>query len=156
MSEPLTVEVGLAIAGTFEVAIAEDEVAALVRHALASEGKRGHWEVGVRTVDDREIRALHRHFMGLDTSTDIMTFPYTEEQDMAAVWPGNDSLPQGGDIVISVQTAARSAGDAEWSLEDELRFLVLHGVLHLTGWDDGEPGARDRMLARQRDLLASF
>ena len=74
--------------------------------------------------------------------TDIMTFP-------------SDQNP-GGDIVISVEQAERQRHDDGWDLHAELRFLVTHGALHLAGWNDASDRERENMLARQREIIASF
>jgi rRNA maturation RNase YbeY len=80
--------------------------------------------------------------MDIPEPTDIMTFP-------------DDDQP-GGDIVISVEQAERQRHDDAWPLAQELRFLVLHGALHLTGWDDATADLRAAMLDRQRAILAAF
>jgi rRNA maturation RNase YbeY len=93
------------------------------------------------------IQELHRDFMGLDSDTDIMTFPAELEPGVAG---------RGGDIVISVDAARENGADAGHSTWDETRFLVLHGILHLCGWDDHDPEDRARMLARQSEIIAKF
>ncbi len=130
----------------------------LVAHILREEGIEGAWEMGVQFVDDGTMQAAHADYMGIDEPTDIMTFPYEDEDDtftgaMATDW---DDTVQGGDLMISVDTAAENAHAAGWSLDDELRFLVAHGVLHLLGWDDPTDDERAAMLARQSALLKSW
>ena len=115
----------------------------LVRHALTAEKRTGEWEISIALVSDDELRGLHRDFMGLDSVTDIMTFPY-----------GGDAL--GGDIAISVDRAAEQAPEFGLSAWEEIRFLAVHGVLHLCGWDDGNDEARRRMLARQAEIVESW
>ena len=58
-----------------------------------------------------------------------------------------------GDIVISAETAQRQAKEAGWGLQEEMRFLLMHGILHLLGWKDDTPPRRRQMLARQREIL---
>ncbi|MCC6673962.1 MAG: rRNA maturation RNase YbeY, partial [Thermomicrobiales bacterium] len=93
-------------------------------------------------TDDEHIARLHREFMGIPGPTDILTFADDEER--------------GGDIVISVDQADRQRQDDDWSLLEELRFLTVHGALHLTGWDDATDTQRQEMLDRQRALIAQF
>ncbi len=106
----------------------------------------GNWEVTVILVDDERLQALHRDFMGIDAPTDIMTFPLAE----------SGMEPFGGELVISVDHAATQA-DA-WGLApaDEIRFLVIHGLLHLLGWRDDSAASRQSMLERQRTLLHAW
>jgi rRNA maturation RNase YbeY len=93
------------------------------------------------------VQVMHRDFMGLDSETDIMTFP-------ADLEPGLEG--RGGDIVISVDAARENGAEAGHSTWDEVRFLVLHGILHLCGWDDHNPADRARMLARQSELITEY
>ena len=116
----------------------------LLRHGLASEGREGEWSFAFRFVDDAEIGRLHEAFLGDPSPTDIITFPYDPEDG-----------EQGGDIVISVETAAHNAEDHGWAVSQELRFLVLHGLLHVLGWDDARDADRAAMLARQRELMGA-
>jgi probable rRNA maturation factor len=85
--------------------------------------------------------------LGDPSVTDIMTFPFT-----TSVGTDEDG-EAGGEIVISVDCAREQAVEAGWSLEQELRFLVLHGLLHLSGWSDETDEKRQSMLARQATLL---
>lgn len=138
--------------------ITNETLTALVRHVLREERVDEPWEMGIRFVDDETMQAAHAEFMGLDEPTDIMTFPYEDEDQgfgdrMPEDW---DESVRGGDLMISVDTAAENARAAGWSLEDELRFLVAHGVLHLLGWDDATDAERAAMLTRQAELLRSW
>lgn len=138
--------------------ISEQALASLVAHILRKEGVDAPWEMGIQFVDDPTMQAAHAEFMGIDEPTDIMTFPYEDEDEgFAGGSPDWDSgSAQGGDLMISVDTAAENARAAGWSLDDELRFLVAHGVLHLLGWDDASDAHRTAMLSRQAELLSSW
>jgi len=92
-------------------------------------------EIGVVLVSDRKICELHREFMRLSTPTDVITF-------------------QHGEIVLSVDTAARQAAEHATSLAGELKLYLLHGLLHLRGYDDRTPDARRTMMAVQTRLFA--
>ena len=121
----------------------------LIPFVLRAEAAIGPWTVAVALVGDEQLRELHRDFMGLDTPTDVMTFP------AGANDPGSRS-GRGGDIIVSVPRAAEQAPEYGHTAADEVRFLVVHGLLHLCGWDDASDGDRARMLARQAQLLSSF
>ena len=125
-------------------------ITSLVRHVLVAEGHDGDWEMAVRFVDDPTMQAAHVEFMGIDEPTDIMTFPYGGDDD---IW-GDASA--GGDLMISVDRAKDHATDAGWDELDELHFLIIHGVLHLIGWNDHTAEDRAAMLIRQRELLDSW
>lgn len=128
--------------------IDEASLMPLATHALVSGGATGPWTVCIVLTSDAALQRLHAQFMGLDSSTDIMTFPYDDESANPL------DREQGGDIVISVDRASEQSADVHWDLETELRFLVLHGLLHLLGWDDHTPEDRRAMLDRQRALLS--
>lgn len=126
--------------------ITAEGIEALSLRVLGAEGVAGCWEVAAALVSDDRLQALHRDFMGIDTPTDIMTFPLDDEAGGC----------RGGDLVISVDHARTQA--AAWGLSpaDEIHFLVIHGLLHLLGWRDDSEGERDRMLARQQALFDSW
>jgi rRNA maturation RNase YbeY len=123
---------------------ASDELETLAAFVLASEGATGFWEITVALVDDTRLQSLHRDFMGIDTPTDIMTFPADESA-------GEN---QGGELAISVDHAMTQA--VEWGLSplEEIAFLTVHGLLHLLGWRDDSNEQRQSMLERQQDLIA--
>ena len=122
------------------------EVEAIVRAVLAGEGIAEPYDVGVRLVSDDEIRALNREHRGKDEVTDVLSFPID----------GTEQLPAGmdrqlGDVVISPAQAARQATDGAGS---ELRTLLVHGLLHLLGYDhETDDGV---MLARQDALCETL
>ena len=94
----------------------------------------------VALVSDRRMVELNKLFRGKDSTTDVLSFPHEpDEFDTEA-----DSL---GDIVISVEQAAKQADENGLTLEGEIKQLILHGVLHLCGYDhesdDGEMNARE-------------
>lgn len=124
---------------------AEAELGSLLVHALRREGQAGSWEMAIRFVDDDTIASAHERYLGDPSPTDIMTFPYDEDDGV-----------KGGDILISVDTARFNAVEHDWTVAGELRFLVLHGLLHILGWDDRTETDRSRMLGRQRELLDSW
>jgi len=97
--------------------------------------------VDVLLTDDASLRRLNRNFRGKDKATDVLSFPAVEN-------PGGHT----GDLAISLDTAARQAAAFGHSLRDEVRILMLHGLLHLSGMDH-ETDAGE-MLALQRELLA--
>ena len=142
----VTIETDVALPSS----LTEDSVLALISHILTAEGVEEQWLIGIQFVDDPTMQAAHIEFMDIDEPTDIMTFPYADEDD---VW-GSDQ--HGGDFIISVDRARSNALDAGWDEEDELFFLIAHGLLHLLGWDDHTDDDRSKMLARQRELLDSW
>ena len=97
-------------------------------------------EVGVLVCDDRAIRALNRSYRGKDAATDVLSFP------------SGDRLPEGGsylgDIAISLDTAGREAQAAGIGTIEEIERLLIHGLLHLAGFDHETDGGEMRALER--------
>lgn len=130
-----------------DVSVDPERLERLAEFVLRSEDQGGGWEVALVLTTDPHLRELHRDYMGIDTETDVMTFPteYTPDDAM-----------RGGDIVVSVERAREQAPLYDHSLEQEIEFLAVHGLLHLSGWDDVEPDDRAKMLGRQTELIQAF
>lgn len=103
-------------------------------------------EVSVLLTSDAALRRLNRQFRGKDKTTDVLSFP--------AEGPAAGELA--GDLAISVPTARRQAAACGHSLGTELKVLILHGLLHLAGYDhesdDGRMARRERLLRRRLGL----
>ncbi len=138
---------------------------ALAQGALADEGVRGLAEVSLIFADELTISALNVQFMGREGPTDVLSFPIDNEPepsgrvpDAGGTGPGEPPTPEipqlVGDVVICPAVAARNAVEHECSLDDELALLIVHGVLHLLGWDHALDEEAERMEARERQLLA--
>jgi probable rRNA maturation factor len=111
-------------------------------------------EVDVLLAGDKTLRRLNREFRGKDKATDVLSFPAAEE--MRGEHAGDLAGGHAGDLAISVETAARQAREHGHSLRDEVRVLLLHGLLHLSGMDHetdrGEMAAREAELRRRLRL----
>jgi probable rRNA maturation factor len=123
--------------------ITSDDLEHFTAYVLNELGATGSWEITVALVDDARLQALHRDFMDVDAPTDIMTFPTGDEGE----------FPQGGELVISVDHAQTQSEAWGHSPAEEIRFLTIHGLLHLLGWRDEIESDRTRMLERQQTLL---
>ncbi len=155
-------------------------VAALARaiaSALDAAGAPSPASIGLILSDDSELAALNRRHMDVDGPTDVLSFPLLPPEAFPP-HPGSPPraadasaaafvLPPGrrphlGDIVVSVERAVEQAvagrggqaGDVRWAPADELRLLVVHGTLHVCGWDHAEPVEAAAMRALERSLLA--
>jgi probable rRNA maturation factor len=132
----------------------EDDLRAVVAHALAAEGVTEPVAIGVVLVDDETIHRLNRDYLHHDEPTDIVTFPLATDDDFVA---GPGGMPRElGEMYISFERAAAQSAEWDSDQEREIRFLTVHGVLHLLGWDDATTEERERMLARQGEILADW
>ena len=106
-------------------------------------------ELSIALIGDAEMHVLNRDYRAKDRPTDVLAFALREGED-AAVHP--DVL---GDVVISLDTAARQAAARGHTPAEEVRILLAHGVLHLLGYDhERSPAEARRMFGKQRALLA--
>jgi probable rRNA maturation factor len=119
----------------------------IFRVVLSREKKSLSGEWNVLFVDDKRIRALNKKFLDENDTTDVIAFPY----DAA---PASDA-PR-GDIYICVDEAVRNAKRLGESVPRELKRLVIHGLLHILGYDDHRPADRKKMWARQEYYVKLF
>lgn len=106
-------------------------------------------------VDDAKIHALNRDYRGKDRPTDVLSFPLFEASDEdgeAIIFPGEADVLALGDLVISIETAARQALELQHSLEREVAFLTIHGTLHLMGYDHVKDSER-RLMFKWQDAI---
>ena len=106
-------------------------------------------ELSLLVVSDRRIRQLNRDWRGRDRATDVLSFPQHD---------GPGPAPGGllGDVVISVDAARRQAGEAGESLGEEADRLLIHGLLHLLGYDHERSASEARRMQRRERVLASW
>ena len=117
-------------------------------------------ELSLTLTSDRAMRRLNRDFRGIDAATDVLSFSQIEQAGIAPPNPrgvkNSPGLPV-GDVVISIDTALRQAREYRVSPSSRLRRLLIHGFLHLIGYDH-ERSAADarRMFARERALATKI
>ncbi len=125
-------------------------VRAAARAALAACPPVRAGEVTVRLSGDAAVRRLNHDFRGKDKPTNVLSFPMAEGD-------GPDGTPAPlGDIVIAYGTVAREAASQGKTIEQHLLHLVVHGVLHLLGYDHERPADARRMESLETRILASF
>ncbi len=117
--------------------------------AILSDVGEASAELGILFVGDQRMRSLNRQYRGKDRTTDVLAFAMREA-------PHSSSTVL-GDVVIAVPTAVRQAKEGQRSLDEELTVLLVHGILHLCGYDHerSEKEAR-RMQRRERMILRSL
>jgi probable rRNA maturation factor len=137
----------------------EDRVDADALHRLAigvleAEGKRGPLELGIVVTTDDEVHSLNRQYLGHDYKTDVISFGMEDEMGDEVEFLTPEERPEYlGDVVISYDRAAEQAPDYGHTTEREVAVLMVHGLLHLLGYDDTDEESRARMHARQNDLV---
>jgi len=134
-----------------KVGLSTSGLTRFLRAAQQAAGLEG--EVHVLLADDRTLRRLNRSFLGKDKATDVLSFP---AGPTTVFFDEPNSPGLAGDLAISLETAARQAARFGHTLRDEVRVLLLHGVLHLAGFDheadSGEMAAREAELRQKLGL----
>ena len=134
--------------------IDEIELVELSRYVFREMKVHPQTELCIRLVDEAAMETLHVQWMDLPGPTDVMSFPMDE------LTPGRDDEdPEEGmlgDVVLCPTVAQQQADAAGHALEEELLLLTTHGILHLLGYDHGEPEEEKEMFELQRQLLLTF
>ena len=159
----------------FAASLSEERLAAIARRALEAEGAPPT-ELSVAVTDDETVRSLNREYAGEDAVTDVLSFSQREGEEFAA---SPEGAPPLGEVIIAYPQALRQAqgrlprqaedrlrgqaahpstgsGRADWSVEKEVAHLLVHGVLHLLGYDHAEREEERRMRAREEELLGNW
>lgn len=140
----------------------------LARMVLDEQGVRGDAELSMLFVDEKAMSDLNERFLGREGPTDVLAFPIDDEliesgrqPDQGGRGPGSPAEPSDapilvGDVVICPRVAERQAKEHLITLDDEMALLVVHGVLHLLGFDHEESDDAEAMERRERELMAHF
>ncbi|MPZ98811.1 MAG: rRNA maturation RNase YbeY [Dehalococcoidia bacterium] len=154
MSHDLTIEVQETVAGAVDVAALER----LVQAALEGDAVEDGAALTLVIAGDELLRSLNREHRDVDEPTDVLSFPASELAEGEDAFPTAEGTSEAGprylgDIAVSVETVRRQAPEAGLTLEVELQHVVLHGLLHLLGYDHETPEDRALMRAREEALL---
>jgi probable rRNA maturation factor len=147
----ITIEPPQSLAGHGLSAVTRPAVGRFLVRAQKAVGLAG--EVHVLLADDATLKRLNKTFRGKNKATDVLSFP----AGPSTVFFGEPDAPEfAGDLAISLETAARQAARFGHTLFDEVRILLLHGLLHLAGFDhendSGEMAAREAQLRSKLGL----
>ncbi|MDB5649025.1 MAG: rRNA maturation factor [Hyphomicrobiales bacterium] len=121
-----------------------DAVLAETRHAVAPAA-----EVSLLFCDDSKIRELNKAWRGMDKPTNVLSFPAAEPDDVP-------KAPLLGDIVVAFETVQREAREEEKSFPDHVTHMVVHGFLHLLGYDHENDADAEKMESAEQRILAQL
>jgi probable rRNA maturation factor len=147
---PTQIRINVQIDDPSAAAVDADVLRQTALAVLEEDGMRAPAELSIVIVTDGQIRELNRIYRDVDASTDVLAFGGEEEGGFVTA-PGTPRYI--GDVVISYRRAADQALRAGHSTEAELQLLVVHGVLHLLGYDHAEEGDQARMWTAQTSIL---
>jgi probable rRNA maturation factor len=154
---PKEIEIEVQIAPAFAGQVTADSLRATAETVLRHEATPG--QATLVLTDDKGIRALNRDFLGRDAPTDVLAFSAQEDADPATDAPGSAfvAAPEMGgylgDVIVSYPRAVAQAEAYGHSLEEELHLLIVHGMLHLLGYDHASEQEKAVMWARQAAIL---
>lgn len=136
-----------------------DTLLSLARRVLEGERRPQATEVNILLVEEHAMTELNLRFMGEEGPTDVLAFPLEEDDDTGPDWPpghlaeADDHPYLLGDVVICPTVAVAQSKQAGWALNEEMRLLLVHGLLHLIGHDHAEPTEAAKMEERQAYYL---
>jgi probable rRNA maturation factor len=119
--------------------------------ALSQEGVEGETELSLIITDDEAIRELNRRFRGVDAPTDVLAFGAEAEEHFVIA---SENPPYLGDVVISYQRALAQAEELGHTIGEELKLLIIHGILHLLGYDHQEEADAQKMREKEEHIMS--
>ncbi|CAO3417227.1 rRNA maturation RNase YbeY [Azospirillum endophyticum] len=129
------------------------ERAALAALGAAYDDEEGPAELSVVLADDALVHRLNREYRGKDKPTNVLSFALTEAEEPEA----QEGVPvMLGDVILAFETVAREASEQGKSFKDHMTHLVMHGVLHLLGYDHETDDEAEEMEALETRLLATL
>lgn len=130
--------------------LSEDEVCAIAAHVLTAEGVERDVEISLSYVDEDEMHDLNRQWRDIDRTTDVLSFECDSafDEDIPV-----DEVLELGDIILAPEVIARHAPGFGNDPADECRLMLVHGLLHLLGYDHIEDDEAEEMEAREDALL---
>lgn len=126
-------------------AVLEVVAAGVLRHTCSAK----ECDISIQVTDDETLRQYNNEYMGIDAPTDVLSFPVPFENP-------ETGAPYLGDLLISFPTAAQQAEAAGHPVAEEVKLLVVHGILHLLGYDHATPEEKTAMWTLQEDILAEL
>ncbi len=143
-------EIDIQVDEKFRRAVRHKTLRRTAQETLGAEGVEGPVGLGLVITGDDQIRGLNRRYLSRNQVTDVLAFSLREGEFVSPP----DGILYLGEAIISLPQARRQAREWGHKLEEELSLLVVHGVLHLLGYDDREPGPKLRMRRREQEVLS--
>jgi probable rRNA maturation factor len=147
-------EIEISVEEEFRGVVNQGWVRRIAQTVLKAEGVAHPYEVSMVFTDSETVQQLNRDYRGMDETTDVLAFymlPQGESDDSFALPP--DEVTRLGEVIISYPQAVEQAGEQGHSPERELALLIIHGILHLLGYDHEEPKEEDEMRKKEKELL---
>jgi len=134
-----------------DLSVDEDLLRRITEHTLAKEKVGEGAELSIALVNEEEMRGLNARYRGKDYPTDVLSF-----QSGAPEEETGEAPHLLGDVVICPSVAAKQAEEYGQTFDQEMGLLIVHGILHLLGYDHQEDAEAERMESREREILSAF
>lgn len=148
-------EVNVLIDDEFEGELEADWLLSVAEHVLIAEDTAPETELGLVITNQSRIQELNLVHLGIDAPTDVLAFPMNPEED--SDMPDFITPPDGavhlGEVIISFPQAFLQAEEHRHPVKKEVVILIIHGVLHLLGYDHDAPEPEQRMRAKEAEIL---
>jgi probable rRNA maturation factor len=130
----------------------------IAEQVLAAEGASADVELGLFIASGERVRQLNRDYLGRDEPTDVLAFSAGEEVggNLPLFVPPPDGVLHLGEVIISYPQAVVQAAEYKHSVKREIAVLIIHGVLHLLGYEHDKPELELRMRAREKEVLSQI
>jgi probable rRNA maturation factor len=127
----------------------------ITRQVLEAQGAGAEAELGLVIATQRRVRQLNRDYLGRDEPTDVLTFSTREEvgADLPPFVQPPDGVLHLGEVIISYPQAVIQAEEHGHSIKKEIAILIIHGVLHLLGYEHDKPELAHQMRTKEAELL---
>ncbi|MBN1402072.1 MAG: rRNA maturation RNase YbeY [Anaerolineae bacterium] len=146
-------DITVQVESDYEALVDSDLVQRVAEAVFAAEGQPAAAGCSVVIMGAEGIQALNREYRDVDEPTDVLAFAALEGERLA--WPEEEGLYL-GDVLISYPTACAQAEERGETAAEELSLLIVHGCLHLMGYDHADEDERVRMWARQDEILEAL
>jgi probable rRNA maturation factor len=143
--------------GELRAFVEERWVRKIVRQVLKAEQVASPYEVSLVFTNADRVKQLNRDYRGVNEPTDVLAFQMLPERqsDSSFALPP-DGVTRLGEVIVSYPQALAQAKERRHSLERELALLVIHGILHLLGYDHEESREAKKMREREKELLEKY
>jgi len=147
-------EIEISVEEKFRGLVEEDWARKIAQTVLEAEGVAHPYEVSLVFTDSETVQQLNRDYRDVDEPTDVLAFHMLsrKEGDSSFALPP-DGITRLGEVIISCPQAVEQAKERAHPVEKELALLIIHGILHLLGYDHEQPEEEVKMRAREKELL---
>jgi len=149
-------EINIHIEEKFQDCLDEEWARRIVKYVLKAEGIVPSFEMSLVFTDSETVQGLNRDYRSVDESTDVLAFYMLSPKNNPPFVLPPDNVLHLGEVIISCPRAMEQAKEQEHLLEQELTLLIIHGTLHLLGYNHEQAEEESQMRAREKELLVGI